>query len=69
MGTRFLFTAFILSVFSTPAWAQPAPGGSGPAPGSTWRPAYGADSGVVPAAAASPAFTPPGACPAPAPGG
>ena len=38
MGTRFLFTAFILSVFSTPAWAQPAPG-SGPLPGSTWRPA------------------------------
>ncbi len=65
MGTRFLFTAFILSVFSTPAWAQPAPG-SGPAPGSTWRPAYGADSGVVPAAAASPAITPPTAAgPAP----
>ena len=72
MPTRSIFTAFILSVTTIQAWAQPAPG---PASDPAWRPAAtGADNQVAPAAAASPgplspapAFTTP-AVPGAAPG-
>ncbi|MGA2253910.1 MAG: hypothetical protein ABSG53_04545 [Thermoguttaceae bacterium] len=57
MWARSIFTAFILGISTTQAWAQTAPA----APGPTWRsPAFGADNGAVPAAAISPAPLSPG---------
>ena len=69
MWARSIFTAFILSVITVQAWAQTVQG-TRPVPlGSS--PTFGADNGVVPAAATSPSPLAPNtpAFTAPVPGG